>query len=235
MIKSEFFEDKKKQDAISYALANTTFYPNINLYAPSIGNLYLPNTLPSSITHMILGLCNGESDILSLIPLHQQNIKEYMTSFMIKKESSNSEYRKKMLSNVLDSIDLSYDDILKEKGKIKKVFIIPYRKEESTNESGQTSHLFRYDKYIMLTSSKEVLKANQELLSKTLDFIKTNPKHIHTPFVKDILALYTYFAIQLFYETYYIYLSKISQLLYEFQEDARFAEDSIDLGILYYP
>ncbi len=233
MIKSEYFEDKKKQDAVSYALANTSFYHHINLYAPSIGNLYLPNTTPSSITHMMVGLCKGESDILSLIPLHQQNIREYMASFMIKKSGSNSDYRKKILSNVLQSIDLSYDDILKEKGKVKKIFIIPYRKEESTNNSGQASHQFRYDKYMIVTSSKEILKANEELLSKTWDLLKENPKHINTPFVKEILALYVYFAIQLFYETYYTYFSKINQILYEFQEDSRFVEDSIDLGILY--
>jgi hypothetical protein len=233
MIKSEFFENKKKQDSIGYAFANTSYYHNINLYSPSIGNIYLLNLLQSSITHMILGLCNGESDILSLIPLHNQNIKDDITSFVINKESSNSDYKKKVLSSVLNNIDLNYDQIFKDKNKIKKVFIIPYQKDEITDESGEVKHKFTYTKYITASSSKDVMKANNELLSKTWDLIKENPKNLNLPFVKDILALYVYFAIQLFYETYYQYFSKISNILYEFNEDSRFSEDNVDLGILY--
>ncbi len=233
MIKAEFFENKKKQDSIGYAFANTSYYHHINLYSPSIGNIYLLNLLQSSITHMILGLCNGESDILSLIPLHNQNIKDDITSFVVKKDGSNSDYKKKVLSSVLNNIDLNYDHIFKEKNKIKKVFIIPYRKDEITNESGEVKQKFVYDKYITLTSSKDVIKANNELLSKVWDLIKEDPKHLNAPFVKDILALYVYFAIQLFYETYYQYFSKISNILYEFNEDSRFSEDNVDLGILY--
>lgn len=233
MIKAEFFENKKKQDHVSYALSNTSYYHNINLYAPSIGNAYLPNILSSSITHMICGLCNGENDILSLIPLHNQNIKDDITSFVIHKEGSNSDYKKKVLSSVLNNIDLSYDHIMKDKNKMKKIFIIPYRKDEVSNNNGAIQHTFTYDKYITRTSSKEVIKENNELLSKVWNLIQENPNHLNDPFVKDILALYVYYAIQLFYEMYYQYFSKISNILYEFNEDSRFSEDHIDIGIMY--
>ncbi len=232
MIRAEFFEDKKKQDAIGYAIANTSYYHNINLYAPSIGNVYLSNMLPSSITHMMIQLCNGEGDLLSLIPLHNQNIKDDITSLIIKSDSSNGDYKKKVLSSVLNSIDLSYDQVMKEKSKVKKIFVIPYRKEELSNE-GEIKHRFIYNKYLIPTSSKDVLKENQTLLSQVWDLIRENQNHLNLPFVKEILALYVYFAINLFYETYYLYLSKISTILYEFNEDSRFAEDHVDIGIVY--
>lgn len=232
MIKAEFFENKKKQDALGYTLANTSYYHNINLYAPSIGNIYLSNMLSSSITHMMIQLANSENDILSTIPLHNQNIKDDLTSLIVKNDSTNSDYKKKVLSSVLNSIEITYDQIMKDKNKVKKVFIIPYRKEESSDE-GEIKHKFNYDKSSYITSSKDVLKANQELLSKTWDLIKDNPNHLNLPFVKDILALYVYFVINLFYETYYLYLSKISNILYEFNEDNRFAEDNVDIGITY--
>lgn len=240
VIKSDFFENQKKQSAIQYAAANTCYYHNLNVDAPSIGNIFLSNqTTPVSISAMIYGLCNGVSDILSLIPLHQQNIKDDIAALVIRKDESesnrtmNSTYKKRIISSVLNSVEITYDMIMKDKGKIRKTFIIPYRKEEYTDENGMYVHKFVYDKYIVLTSSRDVIKANNELLGKVLDLIKENPKYLNDAYVKDILALYVYFAIQLFYETYYLYFSKLSAILYEFQEDTRFAQNSLDVGSSY--
>ena len=155
--------------------------------------------------------------------------------------------------------------IMKEKGKIKKYFVIPYRKNEissNLNDDAPSSgplaapgaaataattmtgtspsnigtrirHEIAYDKYSSYLSPKEVIKHNLEILSQVMEMVKENPKNLDMPNVKDVLALFVYFAITLFYEAYYQYLMKISAILYEYNEDPRFEQDDLQTGIKY--
>ncbi len=232
MLKAEYFNDKKKEDMINYLISNISYYNNINILAPTIGNVYLSNNLSSSLSHMILNICNGENDIASFIPLHNQNIKDDISSLIIKKDGENVDYKKKVLSSILGNIDISYDSIMKDKNKIKKHYIIPYERKENGNseDSGIT---FEYEKYTTLSSSKEVIQKNLELLSQVLEYIEKNPKNINKPNIKEICALYVYFIISLFYDVYNTYLLKINALLYELNEDPRYNDDNIDLGLAY--
>ena len=233
MLKAEYFENKKKEDSIHYLISNISYYNNINILAPTIGNIYLSNTLSSSLSHMILNICNGVNDISSFIPLHNQNIKDDISSLIIKKDSEDIDYKKKVLSSILGNIDISYDSIMRDKNKIKKSYIIPYERKDGNSESSDSKYKFEYEKYITLTSSKEVLQKNLELVSQVLEYIEINPKNINKPNVKEILALYVYFVITLFYDIYNAYLLKINGLLYELNEDVRYNNDNIDLGLAY--
>ncbi len=233
MLKAEYYDDKKKETMINYLVSNISYYNNINILAPSIGNVYLSNYLTSSLSHMILNICNGENDILSYIPLHNQNIKDDICGLIIKKDGENVDYKKKVLSSILGNIDINYDMVMKDKNKIKKNYIIPYERKDSNSESSDSKYKFEYEKYISLSSSKEVLQKNLELLSQVLEYIETNPKNVNKPNVKEICALYVYFIITLFYDIYNIYFLKISALLYELNEDVRYSNDNIDLGLAY--
>ncbi len=233
MLKAEYFENKKKEDSINYLISNISYYHNINILAPTIGNIFLSNNLSSSFSHMILNLCNGENDILSLIPLHNQNIKDDISSLIIKKNSENVDYKKSVLSSILGNIDLNYDAVMKDKNKIKKNYIIPYERKEANSDIYDIKYKFEYEKYLTLSTPKEVLKKNMELLSQVLEFIETNPKNINKPNVKEICALYVYFAITLFYDVYNLYFNKINTILYELNEDERYRDDNINLGIAY--
>ncbi len=231
MLKAEYFDDKKKEDVINYLISNISYYNHINILAPTIGNVYLSNNLSSSLSHMILHICNGQNEISSYIPLHVQNIKDDITSLIIKKDGENVDYKKKVLSSILGNIDISYDSIMKDKNKIKKTYIIPYERRE--NNSEDKGIIFEYEKYTSLSSSKEVLEKNLELVSQVLEYIEINPKNINKPNVKEILALYVYFVISLFYDVYQTYLLKINSILYELNEDSRYSDDNIDLGLAY--
>ncbi len=233
MLKAEYFDDKKKEDSIHYLISNISYYNNINILAPTIGNVYLSNNLPASLSHMILNICNGTNDISSFIPLHVQNIKDDISSLIIKKDSENIDYKKKVLSSILGNIDISYDSIMKDKNKIKKNYIIPYERKDSNSESSDSKYKFEYEKYITLSSSKEVLQKNLELVSQVLEYIETNPKNINKSNVKEILGLYVYFIISLFYDVYNAYFLKINGILYELNEDQRYSNDNIDLGLAY--
>ncbi len=233
MLKAEYFDDKKKEDSIHYLISNISYYNNINILAPTIGNVYLSNNLPASLSHMILNICNGSNDISSFIPLHVQNIKDDISSLIIKKDSENIDYKKKVLSSILGNIDISYDSIMKDKNKIKKNYIIPYERKDSNSESSDSKYKFEYEKYITLSSSKEVLQKNLELVSQVLEYIETNPKNINKSNVKEILGLYVYFIISLFYDVYNAYFLKINGILYELNEDQRYSNDNIDLGLAY--
>ncbi len=233
MLKAEYYDDKKKETMINYLISNISYYNNINILAPTIGNVYLSNYLSSSLSHMILNLCNGESDILSFIPLHNENIKDDICALIIKKDSENSDYKKKVLSSILGNIDINYDMVMKDKNKIKKNFIIPYERKENDSEGSDVKYKFEYEKYITLSSSKEVIQKNLELLSQVLEFIETNPKNINKSNVKEICGLYVYFIITLFYDVYNIYFLKISSILYELNEDVRYSNDNIELGLAY--
>ncbi len=233
MLKAEYFDDKKKEDSINYLISNISYYNNINILAPTIGNVYLSNNLSSSLSHMILNICNGENDISSFIPLHVQNIKDDISALVIKKDGENVDYKKKVLSSILGNIDISYDSIMKDKNKIKKNYIIPYERKDSNSEGSDSKYKFEYEKYITLTSSKEVIQKNLELVSQVLEYIETNPKNINKANVKEILGLYVYFIITLFYDIYNAYLLKINSLLYELSEDVRYSNDNIDLGLAY--
>jgi hypothetical protein len=233
MLKAEYFDDKKKEDSINYLISNISYYNNINILAPTIGNVYLSNNLSTSLSHMILNICNGENDISSFIPLHVQNIKDDISALVIKKDGENIDYKKKVLSSILGNIDISYDSIMKDKNKIKKNYIIPYERKDSNSEGSDSKYKFEYEKYITLTSSKEVIQKNLELVSQVLEYIETNPKNINKANVKEILGLYVYFIITLFYDIYNAYLLKINSLLYELSEDVRYSNDNIDLGLAY--
>ncbi len=233
MLKAEYFDDKKKEDSINYLISNISYYNNINILAPTIGNVYLSNNLSTSLSHMILNICNGENDISSFIPLHVQNIKDDISALVIKKDGENVDYKKKVLSSILGNIDISYDSIMKDKNKIKKNYIIPYERKDSNSEGSDSKYKFEYEKYITLTSSKEVIQKNLELVSQVLEYIETNPKNINKANVKEILGLYVYFIITLFYDIYNAYLLKINSLLYELSEDVRYSNDNIDLGLAY--
>lgn len=233
MLKAEYFENKKKEDSIHYLISNISYYNNINILAPTIGNIYLSNTLSSSLSHMILNICNGTNDIASFIPLHNQNIKDDISSLMIQKDGENVDYKKKVLSSILGNIDISYESIMKDKNKIKKNYIIPYERKDNNSENSDSKYKFEYEKYITLSSSKEVIQKNLELVSQVLEYIETNPKNINKPNVKEILALYVYYVITLFYDVYNAYLLKINALLYELSEDQRYVNDNIDLGLAY--
>lgn len=233
MLKAEYYDDKKKENMINYLVSNISYYNNINILAPTIGNVYLSNYLSSSLSHMILNICNGESDIVSFIPLHTQNIKDDICSLIIKKDGENIDYKKKVLTSILGNIDINYDMVMKDKNKIKKNYIIPYERKDSNSESGDSKYNFEYEKYITLSSSKEVIQKNLELLSQVLEYIETNPKNVNKSNVKEILALYVYYIITLFYDVYNTYFLKIHTLLYELNEDVRYSNDNIDLGLTY--
>ncbi len=264
LIRSVHFDNKKRQEQLSYSVGNTSFYHNINLSAPTIGNIYISNMLPTSITEMITRLCNGESangtgNITPFIPLHAQNMREDLVNMVLSKDSQNADFKRKILQNVIQTIDVTYDMLMKEKGKIKKYFIIPYRKNElssnldddvtspsspstpsgpslpgsPTNIGSRIRYEIAYDKYSGYLSPKDVIKHNLEILSNVLEMVKENPKNLDLPNVKDVLALFVYFAITLFYDAYYQYLMKVSAVLYEYNEDPRFEGDDLQTGIKY--
>jgi hypothetical protein len=265
LIRSVHFDNKKRQEQLSYSVGNTSFYHSINLSAPTIGNIYISNMLPTSITEMMTRLCNGESangtgNVVPFIPLHAQNMREDLVKMVLSKDSPNADFKRKILQNVIQTIDVTYDMLMKEKGKIKKSFIIPFRKNElssnlnddapspsspspspvtpsttgsPTNIGSRIRYEIAYDKYSSYLSPKDVIKHNLEILFNVLEMVKENPKNLDLPNVKDVLALFVYFAITLFYDAYYQYLMKISAVLYEYNEDPRFEGDDLQTGIKY--
>lgn len=267
LIRSVHFDNKKRQEQLSYSVGNTSFYHNINLSAPTIGNIYISNMLPTSLTEMIVRLCNGESangtgNVTPFIPLHAQNMREDLVNMVLSKDSQNADFKRKILQNVIQTTEVTYDMLMKEKGKIKKYFIIPFRKNElssnldddspsglspstpstpsgpsllgsPSNIGSRIRYEIAYDKYSGYLSSKDVIKHNLEILSNVLEMVKENPKNLDLPNVKDVLALFVYFAITLFYDAYYQYLMKISGVLYEYNEDPRFEQDDLQTGIKY--
>ncbi len=232
MIKAEYFDDKKKQDALFYTLSNTLYYHSMDLSLPTIGNIYISPLLETSLSHMFLKICNGDKNILSYLPLHIQNIKESIVSMVLNKNESDYEFKKKVMSNVLNNVDISFDKVMKEKNKMKKVYIIPYVKNEISNNTFMKYEI-QYDKYITKSSVSEVIEHNNSILRDILQLIDENPKNIDLPNVKDVLGLYVYYVITLFYDIYHLYFMEINQILYEYSQDKRFENDTLDLGMKY--
>jgi hypothetical protein len=231
MLKARYFNNNaRKQSTTLYTLLNTTFYHQINMALPSIGHLYLPNVVTednnSSITDMILRICNGDSNIVEYIPLHgRHNLKEDLTKLVLKKGTKNEDFKKRLMENVFQNIEITYDMVMKEGSTFKKEFIIPYKVLKSSTANGKTE--IKYDRAgLIFTSAKDILKENRNKMMEAW-------ANRTLPNAKEVLGLFAYVAIQLFYEIYHLYFRKIIDVLYEYNEDARFQEDNIPMGIAY--
>ena len=233
MIKSRNFNNKARQETTLYSLLNTTFYHQINLALPSIGHLYLPTSMfedHTSITEAFLQICNGAPNVVNFLPLHKRHhLKEDLTKLILKKGTKNEDFKKRLLESVFQNIEITYDMVMKEGTSFKKEFILPYQVMHASTEEGKTE--IKYDRVgLLFTSAKDILEQNRRKMIEVWKLFRENPNITNG---KEVLGLYVYISIQLFYEIYQLYFKKISDVLYEYNEDPRFQEDQIPLGIAY--
>lgn len=222
----------------------------INLSLPSIGIIDSLDILTTNITFIkffeaIIKNDNIEGkSIKKNIPFISLNLGNKLADILLNisknikfNNINNINYNntlKKLLSNMINKINVSLEEIYFNDKKIKNEFIIPYylKKNRLNQIEIEESNKSMIDK---IKDFPSLFNNNNELICSVIDDINLDINNIDKKNYKNVLACYLYYIINIGYKILYNYIDKVDDILTNFlnTKDKRFKILNIESAFEY--
>ena len=199
----------------------------INFFEEIIKNDNIEGTsIKNNIPFISLNLGNKLADILLNISKNEEfnNINNINYNNTLKK----------LLSNMINKINVNLEEIYFNDKKIKNEFIIPYyfKKNRPNPIEIEESNKSMIDK---IKDFPTLFRNNNELIFAVIDDINLDINNINKKNYKNVLACYLYYIINVGYKILYNYIDKIDDILTNFlnTKDKRFKILNIESAFEY--